>query len=553
MNKNKTFNIILISLFIIILVLLNIRQSGIIDEQNAEDDDYTLNDTAPDEEEVGSYGVTSDSTIATEVGMKVLEQGGNAVDAAIAVSFVLGVGEPYGSGIGGGGTMLIHPEKGSDESPVIYDYREVAPESEELPDSGTGVPGFVQGMYDVHDDFGTVEMEQLIEPSINFASNGVTVSETLHNRLNDAEYRMPDLDHMYPDGEPIEAGEILKQQQLADTLTAIKEEGPDAFYTGKLAEQITDQEDKISEEDLESYEVEVSEPIEGQFGDYDVLAPPPPSGGIMLLQSLEMAEMLQIEDTKDKPVDFAMMMGMINRVSYKDRLEKVGDPSFTEVPTNEMLSDDHIKDLASNIEGSELSDEYRSNLDSDADLEDHENTTHFVVVDKDGMMVSVTNTLSNFFGSGEYVEGFFLNNQLKNFSNSENSPNKPEPGKRPFSYTTPAVLAKNGNPVIGIGASGGRRITPIISQQLVRTVKFNEPIQAAVEEPRTFLELDEDKLQVENDYVFLEDPEENLDINVEYSDRTSYFGSVQGLVIDYENDNIHGASDPRRQGSWESE
>ncbi|MCP3031553.1 gamma-glutamyltransferase [Halobacillus sp. A1] len=548
MSRSKTFNIMIIGLFILILILLNFRQS----EQKTEDEDYKLNDTAPDEEEVGSYGVTSDSTMATEVGMKVLEQGGNAVDAAIAVSFVLGVGEPYGSGIGGGGTMLIHPEKGSDESPIVYDYREVAPESEDVPESGTGVPGFVQGMYDVHDDLGTVDMEQLIEPSINVASNGVTVSETLHNRLSDAQYRMPNLDHMYPDGEPIEAGEILKQQQLADTLRSIKDEGPDAFYKGHLADEITDSENKISNDDLQSYKVEVSEPIEGQFGDYDVLAPPPPSGGIMLLQSLEMADKVQIEDTKDKPIDFAMMMGMINGVSYKDRLEKIGDPGFTDVPTKEMLSEDYIKELTSDIKGSDLSDEYRSNLDSDADLEDHENTTHFVVVDKDGMMVSATNTLSNFFGSGEYVEGFFLNNQLKNFSNNKNSPNKPEPGKRPFSYTTPAILAKNDNPVIGIGASGGRRITSVVAQQLVRTVKFNEPIQAAVEEPRTFLELDEDTLQAENDYVLLEDPEEDSGVDVQYSDRTSYFGSVQGLVIDYENDNIHGASDPRRQGSWES-
>ncbi|MCP3027617.1 gamma-glutamyltransferase [Halobacillus sp. A5] len=551
MGKSKTFNLIIISLFILILILLSVKQGGMREERDSSDD-YTLNDTAPEKEEIGSYGVTSDSEIATEVGMKVIDQGGNAVDAAIAVSYVLGVAEPYGSGIGGGGTMLIHPEKGSGESPVIYDYRETAPDSETVPDSGVGVPGFVKGMDEVHKDFGSVEMEQLIEPSINFASNGITVSETLHNRLSDAQYRMPELDHMYPDGDPIEAGEVLEQQQLADTLRGIQEGGPDAFYSGDLSDDMNDEESKLDQEDLESYEVETSEPMEGEFGDYDVLAPPPPSGGIMLLQTLAMAEELNIEETNDKPVDYAMTMGMINRVSYKDRLKHVGDPEFTDVPVKEMMSDEHIEKLSSGIEGSELTEEYQSDLDSDADLEDHENTTHFVVVDKDGMMVSVTNTLSNFFGSGDYVEGFFLNNQLKNFSNNDDSPNRPEPGKRPFSYTTPVILSKNGNPVIGIGASGGRRITPIVAQQLVRMIKFNEPIQASVEEPRTFLELNEDTLQVENDYVFLDDPEK-LGIDVQYSDRTSYFGSVQGLVIDYENNNIHGASDPRRQGSWESE
>ncbi|WP_254434249.1 gamma-glutamyltransferase [Halobacillus sp. Marseille-Q1614] len=547
MLKNNRFNILIISLFVVIFVLLIIQGRG---DERQEQEDFTLNDTAPEEEGVESYGVTSDSKIATEVGTKVLEQGGNAVDAAIAVSYVLGVAEPYGSGIGGGGTMLIHPEKGSEKSPAIYDYRETAPES--IPESGIGVPGFVKGMDEVHEDFGTMDMGQLIEPSINFASNGVAVSQTLHNRLKDAQHRMPELDHMYPEGEPIGEGEILVQQQLADTLKAIKDAGPNAFYKGDTADEIKDEEEKIDKEDLKEYEVEVKEPIEGEFSGYDVLAPPPPSGGIMLLQNLEMAELLEIEETKDKPLDFAMMMGMINRVSYSDRLDKVGDPSYEDVPVKEMLSKDHLKNLASDIDESGLSEKYRTKLDSDADLEDHENTTHFVVVDKNGMMVSVTNTLSNFFGSGEYVNGFFLNNQLKNFSNSEDSPNSPEPGKRPFSYTTPAILAKNGNPVIGIGASGGRRITSMVSQQLVKMIKFNEPVQSSVEEPRSFLEFDKDTLQVESDYVFLEDPEKH-GIDIEYSDRTTYFGSVQGLVIDYENNKIYGASDPRRQGSWESE
>ncbi|WP_082232698.1 gamma-glutamyltransferase [Halobacillus massiliensis] len=549
MLKKNRFNIIIISLFAVILLLLIIQDSDGTDERQS--DDFTLNDTMP-EEEIGAYGVTSDSDIATEVGMKVLEQGGNAVDAAVAVSYVLGVVEPYGSGIGGGGTMLIHPEKDSDKSPVVYDYRETAPDSESVPESGTGVPGFVKGMDRVHEDFGSMKMEQLIEPAINSASNGAAVSQTLHNRLKDAEYRMPSLDHMYPDGKPIKAGEILTQKQLAETLKAIQQDGPSAFYSEDIAESINDKESKIDKDDLESYEIDVKKPIKGEFGGYDVLAPPPPSGGIMLLQNLEMAEMLKIEEAKEKPTDFAMLMGMINRASYKDRLENVGDPEFEDVAVKKMLSEDHLKTIASDIgDGTKISDKYLTELDSDADLEDHENTTHFVVVDKNGMMVSVTNTLSNFFGSGEYVDGFFLNNQLKNFSNNEDSPNRAEPGKRPFSYTSPTILAKNDNPIIGIGASGGQRITSMVAQQLVKMIKFNEPVQSSVEAPRSFLEFDKNTLQVEGNHVFLEDPEKR-GIDVSYSDSTTYFGSVQGLIIDYENEKIYGASDPRRNGSWDS-
>ncbi|UJL47178.1 gamma-glutamyltransferase [Virgibacillus sp. NKC19-16] len=546
MLNNKHFKITIIGLILIFFVLLIV--SGIFNGSQSTDQnaDFTLNDTTTSEEE-GSYGVSSDSSIATEVGMKILAQGGNAVDAAIAVSFVLGVSEPHGSGIGGGGTMLIHPGKG--ETPAVYDYRETAPD-DTLPSSDIGLPGFVQGMYKVHDDFGTMNMEKLIDPSIHFAANGVTVSETMHDALDNEADHLPELDHFFPDGEPIEEGEILVQEQLAETLEDIQEGGPNAFYKGDIANEVSDEEEKIDVEDLESYEVEVKEPLQGEFGDYNVLAPPPPSGGIMLIQVLEMLESLQVEDTKDKPLSYSLMMGMVNRISYSDRLENVGDPNYTNVPTEEMISEDHINDLVSDVDGLELSEEYRRNLESDADIEDHGNTTHFVIVDKNGMMVSVTNTLSDFFGSGEYVNGFFLNNQLKNFSNRVNSPNSPESGKRPFSYTTPTILTKNGSPVIGIGSSGGRRITSMVAQQLVKMVKFNEPIQDSVDDPRTFLELNEDVLQAEEDYVFLQNPEE-LGIDLQYTDDTSYFGSVQGLVID-ENDEIHGFSDPNRDGTWMS-
>lgn len=544
LNNNNRFYII-IGLIVVLFVIILVRDSGIFDEPQSTDQnaDFTLNDTTSEDE--GSYGVSTDSSIATEVGMKILEQGGNAVDAAIAVSFVLGVAEPHGSGIGGGGTMLIHPGKG--ETPVVYDYRETAPD-DTLPSSDIGVPGFIKGMYKVHEDFGTMNMDDLIDPSINFAANGVTVSETMHDALENEADHLPELDHFFPEGEPIEVGELLVQAQLAETLEDIQAEGPDAFYKGNIANDISDEEEKIDEKDLESYEVETKEPIQGEFGDYDVLAPPPPSGGIMLIQALEMAESLQIEDTKDKPLAFSLLMGIINRISYSDRLENVGDPNYSDVPINEMISQDHINDLVSEVDGLELSEEYRRNLESDADKEDHGNTTHFVVVDKNGMMVSVTNTLSNFFGSGEYVNGFFLNDQLKNFSTREDSPNSPEAGKRPFSYTTPTILTKNGSPVIGIGSSGGRRITSMVAQQLVKTIKFNEPIQESVSDPRTFLEFNEDVLQAEQDYLFLKDPEE-LGIDVQYTDDTSYFGSVQGLVID-ENNKIHGFSDPNRDGSW---
>ncbi|MBT2653274.1 gamma-glutamyltransferase [Oceanobacillus sp. ISL-73] len=302
---------------------------------------------------------------------------------------------------------------------------------------------------------------------------------------------------------------------------------------------------------METYKTEVKDPIQGKFGGFAVLAPPPPSGGVMLIQVLEMAEALNIQETKDQPLAFSLKMGLINRISYGDRLENVGDPNFTDMPMEELISEDHIDNLSSEFQGLELSKEYLRELESDADIDNHKNTTHFVIVDRNGMMVSVTNTLSDLFGSGEYVDGFFLNNQLKNFSNKEDSPNLPESGKRPFSYTSPTILTKDDSPVIGIGSAGGRKITSMIAQQLVKTIKFNEPIQAAVNNPRTFLEFNEDVLQVEQDSIFLKNPED-LGFDVQYVDDTSYHGSVQGLIIDEENEKIHGFSDNNREGTWMS-
>ncbi|MCT1577896.1 gamma-glutamyltransferase [Oceanobacillus kimchii] len=543
---DKRFYMIVIGLVLLVtLIIFGVKNSGNGNEDSSTDD-FTLNNS--NSEDNGSYGVSSDSSIATEVGMKIIEQGGNAVDAAIAVSFVLGVAEPYGSGIGGGGTMLIHPNNNQD--PVVYDYRETAPDNS-LSSSGIGVPGFINGMYRVHEDFGTMDMEQLIGPSINFAANGVTVTDTLHNALKDDENRLSDLDHLFPDGEPIKEGELLVQEQLAETLEDIQRDGPSAFYQGDIGNEINEKEEDIQEEDLETYKTEVKDPIQGKFGGFAVLAPPPPSGGVMLIQVLEMAEALNIQETKDQPLAFSLKMGLINRISYGDRLENVGDPNFTDMPMEELISEDHIDNLSSEFQGLELSKEYLRELESDADIDNHKNTTHFVIVDRNGMMVSVTNTLSDLFGSGEYVDGFFLNNQLKNFSNKEDSPNLPESGKRPFSYTSPTILTKDDSPVIGIGSAGGRKITSMIAQQLVKTIKFNEPIQAAVNNPRTFLEFNEDVLQVEQDSIFLKNPED-LGFDVQYVDDTSYHGSVQGLIIDEENEKIHGFSDNNREGTWMS-
>ncbi|QDI93125.1 gamma-glutamyltransferase [Salicibibacter halophilus] len=481
--------------------------------------------------------------------MDVLKEGGNAVDAAVAISYSLGVLEPFASGIGGGGIMLVH--SADDPEPVLYDYRETAPDKEQKPESGIGTPGFVMGMHEAHEDFGNQSLEYLLKPAIKQAENGVEVSNSLHSHLINASdhiSRNDDASFFYPGGRAIEEGETLYQQELAEMMAIISEEGSETFYQGAIANQLAESVDGIEKEDLESYEVEKTEPIQGEFAGFDVYAPPPPAGGSMLIQTLQMTEELQIGQYKNLPADFAKGVGEINRESYQDRLETIGDPEFVDV-SEEITSKEYSRELASNVSRDAM-DEFEDHGD---EAGEDGNTTHFVVVDQEGMMVSVTNTLNSFFGSGEFTNGFFLINQLDNFSQSSASPNAYEPNKRPFSYITPTVLAKNGTPIIGIGSAGGRRITSTLSQTLIRHLLFEQPIDEAIEENRFYRDKQDKKMYYEERISpEMEEELENDGYTVDNSRSPVYFGSVQSLTIDYESGNIYGGSDSRRNGEWKS-
>ncbi|WP_218775589.1 gamma-glutamyltransferase family protein [Oceanobacillus senegalensis] len=526
---------------IIILVIILFIHFLLIPLLNKEDSENNpipkLNEIVKNGKE--DFGVASDNPIATKIGMEVLENSGNAVDASIAVAYTLNVVEPSLSGIGGGGTLMVMEP---DEEPIVYDYRETAPKDGNISSKGIGVMGFVKGMEEVHDDYGDLPMDALMEYAINIAENGFEVSETLHERLEGADYRLDDeeLPYLFPNGEAVKEGTIIKQPEMAETLQLIQKEGTDAFYEGDIAEEINDEVPSIELSDLEDYEVEVKEPLSVDYKGYTVYLPPPPSGGIMIGQQLSMAKYLDYDET----YDFYNNISITNRLAYRERYEKVGDPNFVDVETDKMLEEEHIKELVRNKD-----EDLQTKLDSKGDMEDHANTTHFVVIDKDGMMVSSTNTLSNFFGSGETVEGFFLNNQLDNFSLSESSPNELEGGKRPFSYTSPMIVAEDGEPILGIGSSGGRRITSVLTSILVHYFDQDVPLQEAIDKPRFFMELNEDVIffedEIDNE---LEEKFESDDFEVREDYRSVYFGSVEALAV--EDGEIVGGSDKRRNGKW---
>ncbi|MBM7570750.1 gamma-glutamyltransferase [Aquibacillus albus] len=551
--KKRTWYIFIIAVTLLALFGINYfnNENRLIRHVETEMSEHRTNQENKQQSLV-NYAVTSDHPIATEIGMKILENGGNAVDAGIAVSYALSVLKPYSSGLGGGGVMLIHPPHV--DEPVVYNYRETSPSSGRIPNGGIGVPGFVKGMEQVHSDFGSISMEALIEPSAYLAEEGIIVSKTLENRLNGAAYRMPvdELDDFYPGGTAIRSGNKLVQSELANTLRLIQQNGKSAFYEGKLAENMAATAG-MNVEDLKSYKVKVEAPLKGSFSGYNVFAPQPPTGGIMLIQTLQMAEALGVKNIDVESAEYIHLIGEISRRSYQDRLEHVGDPAFVQVPVEKIIDSSYTKEMAQEIRMDKQNQSFLSPLDSKADENDEGNTTHFVVVDGDGMMVSATNSLSNFFGSGEYVNGVFLNNQLDNFSNSQHSPNAYEPGKRPYSYISPSIFAKEGEPVIGIGSAGGRRITTTLLDVITRIIYFDETLEDAVNKQRFFVEYNTETLSLESSVSnAMEQSFHQLGYVIDYSKYASYFGSVQTLMIDYDSKTITGGSDSRREGGWSS-
>jgi len=545
-NNKKLFTILAI-IVVAGLVFIYAKQ-GMFESEESNDTDYGIEESEAIDTSEG-YGVSASHPLAAKAGMDVLENGGNAADAAVAVSYVLGVVEPFGSGIGGGGEMLVYEQ--DDEQPTVFQYREVAPQSGAIPET-FAIPGFVKGMETVNEKLGSgsMDMKDLIAPAIEIAEEGFQADKHLVNRLKKGSHRMPveEMPDFFPDGGVLEVNETLQQPELAESLRLIQEEGAAAFYSGAIADRILEHEETLVKEDLSSYTDTITEAAHGTFADYDVFSAPPPLAGVTLIQSLQMAEQLNIASTKDNQQDYMHLIGEITKRTYDDRIKHIGDPAFTEAETesnDHLTSRDYTQEMAETISLDELSDDYEVN-DSISDEEDHDNTTHFVIIDQDGTMVSATHTLGNFFGSGDYVDGFFMNNQMENFSTSETSLNNIEPGKTPRSFTSPTIIT-NGEKTIGIGSPGGKRIPMVMTEVLVRHLLFDESLEDAIEAKRFYIEGDDIFTETELDT----DVQSGLrarGYEIRELDDIDFYGGIQALVIDKKEDVIYGGADSRRSG-----
>ncbi|WP_160141724.1 gamma-glutamyltransferase family protein [Salicibibacter halophilus] len=534
------------------LVILAVQDGDHEEEENGspEATEDAVGDIEESETITDEYGVSASHSLAQEAGEEVLEEGGNAVDAAIATSLTLTVVEPYGSGIGGGGAMLVMDD--ADETPDFYDYRETAPmntSSDNPADHYAGVPGFLKGLQAVHDEDGSMEMSRLMEPAIHYAENGFEVNWMLEERIDRAEERMDDNaeDVFYMGGDPIEEGNPIVQPELADTLSHLQEEGLEDFYSGELASEIAGDKVSWSEEDLESYEVLTENPASGAFGDYQVYSAPPPSSGVTLIQMLQMADQLDITEHAPHSPEFVGTFTEIWEEARSDRYLNIGDPSFNDIETSELTSLEHTDSMLDEINTSialDVSDDVKSS------------TTQINVVDEDGMMVSATNSLSNFFGSGVMNDaGILLNNQMSNFAfNEESNPNYYEEEKRARTYISPTILAGDDDAVL-IGSPGGARIPQVLGQVLVNAEREDMDHHEAFDLPRFAhhqnVEEDVEEIRLEDGDSGWDEANaseiESLDYDVDPEFYTNvFFGSIEQLVVDLESGEVERTEDPRR-------
>ncbi len=513
----------------------------------------------PVEDVLDEQGVSAGHPLAVEAGEQVLAEGGNSVDAAIATAFAMTVVEPFASSVGGGGSVVIAGQAGD---PLFYDYREQVGVDGEIPESGIGVPGFVAGMGRLHEDHGSLEWERLIQPAQQLASEGFEVYDFLATRMTEdlGPEAIEGVEPFEVDGQPVQTGEQLVQTELAETLGTIAEEGWEAFYTGSLTSDLTAVEG-LDEQTLADYEVTLSDPVSGEFGDYGVLAAAPALPGVTLIQMLQVAEAQGIAEMEPDSAEYIETLSQAWLVAEETVLTELGDPRFVEVPVEEITDQQANTEIDLSAmstpqqQGAEqatsLAAEHQSTINGRAPTD--ANTTHISVMDDEGIMVSMTNTLTNFWGAGEATNGFFLNNQLSRFEALDSPANQPEPGRRSVTWSMPTIITdEQQRPVLGIGTPGGNQILNIMGTVLTQWGLQDASLQDAVNGLR-FRLLEEDELLVIDDQPDEQTAQELAELGWElqvWPDEWGGFGSVQALEVDYETGEITGATDDRRVGTY---
>jgi gamma-glutamyltranspeptidase/glutathione hydrolase len=522
--------------------------------------------------------VASQDVLGSRVAAQVLADGGNAVDAAIATAFTLAVTMQRAGNIGGGGFMLVYDAESGETTAI--DYRENAPLGatrdmfldangdadpmlSRFSHKAAGVPGTVAGMHLAHRKFGSLPWERLLAPAIKLAKHGFVVSKDLADAISENRQRLCRFEasceyFSRANGDPLEFGDRLVQADLARTLQLISDEGPDAFYKGEIADQIVAEMQAggglIDKASLAAYEPVIRKPLRGSYRGYDIVTmPPPSSGGVHIVQMLNILEHFPIADMGWGSADKIHVLAEVMRLAYADRSKHLGDPDYYDVPVDWLVSAEYAAELADTI------DMQRARPSSEvgpgvAPPQESMETTHFSIMDNKGNVVSNTYTLNLGFGSGISVRGagFLLNNEMDDFVSKPGVPNAfgllgdeanaVEAGKRPLSSMSPVIVFDEGVPWLATGSPGGSRIITAVLQTIINVVDHEMNIAEAISRARMHHQWYPDLLLMEAGYSL--DTVRILEQrghNIRLTNRT--WSSVQNVA--FRNGLFRGASDPR--------
>lgn len=532
--------------------------------------------------------------LATEAGAEMFRLGGNAIDAAVAAAFAIGVVEPDGSGIGGGGGILIRLKNG--KSVYINCYGQASSRITEVgfvygKDNRTAkailIPGAVAGLAAALQKYGTLPLPTVMQPAIRYAERGFPIDETLGKIIldnTDLLQRHPATASVYlRDGFPRTEGDTLVQPDLARTLKAIAQNGPSAFYTGLVAKEIADEVVKcggmITADDLASVQPIMSEPVTGEYRGLTVISAPPPHSGVTIIEALQILDNTSLSDLGyyARSADAFHLLAETLRRAYADRIAYLADPRFERVPVQGLLSRAFAQSRFQDISMTAVTPpEYRQTTvgtplkfesgtltpalkDSaepkrepvhDSPLEPAGgHTTHISVMDCDGNAVSLTQTLGTFFGSGVTASGVLLNNGMSNFASTAKV-NTVKPNKQPRSSISPTILLKNGKPFMVVGSPGAARIPATVVTLIVNAVDYRLGAEATNTAPRFLCQRSEPYISLES--RFSAEAQEGMKKKGHqlrlYGDFDLFFGGAQIVLVDSAG-KMYGSADPRRGGT----
>ena len=521
--------------------------------------------------------VASVDATATQVGVDILKEGGNAVDAAVAVGYALAVTHPQAGNLGGGGFMLIRSKNGNT---TAIDFREMAPakatrdmflDDQGNPDSkksltshlASGTPGTVAGFSLALDKYGTMPLNKVVQPAFKLARDGFIVNDALADDLKTyGSEVLPNHENskaiFWKEGEPLKKGDTLVQANLAKSLEMIAENGPDEFYKGTIAEQIAQEMQKngglITKEDLAAYKAVERTPISGDYRGYQVYSmPPPSSGGIHIVQILNILENFDMKKYGFGSVGAMQIRAEGEKYAQDDSSEYHGDPDFVKVPWQALTNKAYAKSIADQIDINKAKPSSEIRPGKLAPYESNQ-TTHYSVVDKDGNAVAVTYTLNTTFGTGIVAgeSGILLNNQMDDFSAKPGVPNvyglvggdanAVGPNKRPLSSMSPTIVVKDGKTWLVTGSPGGSRIITTVLQMVVNSIDYGMNVAEATNAPRFHHQWLPDELRVEKG--FSPDTLKLLEAKGQKVALKEAMGSTQSIMVGPDGE-LYGASDPR--------